>query len=269
LGLATLPDVLEARSAAAQAEYDLQAAIGAEDSARGFLAEAVGSSPLFPILVQSLDQLNIPESISDTVDQGINRAFQQRPDLLRYLAAVDSANARVKEAKSAYFPVLGFNAWGGGQAVYASQDPFPRQSDKDLAGGAGLTLTWPLFDGGARKSRLAKGRADVLASEASVNAAQNSIAQEVWTAYSNLKTAFRQRQSAGELLAAADRSYAATLDSYNRGVRNLLDVTAAQRVLAQARSTEVFALTQVLSALAELAFRTGDSLQAGARKALP
>jgi len=33
LGLATLPDVLEARSAAAQADYDLQAAIGASEIA--------------------------------------------------------------------------------------------------------------------------------------------------------------------------------------------------------------------------------------------
>src|SRR5713226_5405621 len=34
-GMATLPDVLEARSATAQAEYDLQAVLGAEQNARG------------------------------------------------------------------------------------------------------------------------------------------------------------------------------------------------------------------------------------------
>ena len=47
----------------------------------------------------------------------------------------------------------------------------------------------------------------------------------------------------------------------------LLDVTAAQRTLAQARSTDVLARTQVLASLAELAFRTGDSIQPTARKA--
>jgi outer membrane protein len=40
--------------------------------------------------------------------------------------------------------------------------------------------------------------------------------------------------------------------------RNLLDVTAAQRTLAQARSADVTARTRVLTALAELAFRIGD-----------
>jgi outer membrane protein len=44
-GLATLPDVLEARSAAAQADYDLQAAIGATEIAHGDLAASLGISP--------------------------------------------------------------------------------------------------------------------------------------------------------------------------------------------------------------------------------
>ena len=44
-GLATLPDVLEARSTTAQAEYELQAIVGAEQVARGDLATAVGRMP--------------------------------------------------------------------------------------------------------------------------------------------------------------------------------------------------------------------------------
>ena len=43
-GLATLPDVLEARSATAQSQYDLQAVLGAEQIARGDLATALGRS---------------------------------------------------------------------------------------------------------------------------------------------------------------------------------------------------------------------------------
>jgi len=48
-----------------------------------------------------------------------------------------------------------------------------------------------------------------------------------------------------------------------------LDVTAAQRILAQARSADVLARTQVLSSLAELAFRTADSIQSNKARALP
>ena len=81
--------------------------------------------------------------------------------------------------------------------------------------------------------------------------------------------AFRQREAATAFLAAATRSFERRPESYTYGVRNLLDVTAAQKVLAQARSTDVLARTQVLSALADLAFRAGDSIQAKSRKTRP
>jgi len=98
---------------------------------------------------------------------------------------------------------------------------------------------------------------------------RDEIANEVWTAYSNLTTALHQRQAATALLEATSRSYDGALESYNYGLRNFLDVTAAQRTLAQARSTDVLARTQVLTSLADLAFRTAESLQPNARKAAP
>src|SRR5271166_3492832 len=108
-GLATLPDVLEARSATAQAEYDLQAILGAEQIARGDLATAVGAWATADIRVQPLDQLPTPESIADTVDQAIDQALGQRPDLMQQVAEIRSATARVKEARAAYYPVLNLN----------------------------------------------------------------------------------------------------------------------------------------------------------------
>src|SRR5262249_14459185 len=48
-GLATLPDVLEARSATAQSQFDLQSAIGSAEIARGDLATALGTSATVPV----------------------------------------------------------------------------------------------------------------------------------------------------------------------------------------------------------------------------
>jgi outer membrane protein TolC len=260
-GLATLPDVLEARSATAQAEYDLQAVLGAEQNARGDLATAVGTSATVVIQVKPLDQVPTPESIDDTVDQAINRALDKRPDLMQQVAEIRSANGRVKEARAAYYPALSLNVSPTAPALYGIQSPYPWSHTADLAGEISFKLQWTVFDGGARKNKLAQARANVHAAEAQANVTSNQIADEVWTAYSNLNTAFRQRQSALALLEAASQSYNAALESYNYGVRNLLDVTAAQRTLAQARSADVLARTQVLASLEELAFRTADSIQ--------
>ena len=261
-GLATLPDVLEARSATAQAEYDLQAVLGAEEIARGDLATAVGMSASVAIKIQPLDQLPTPDSIGETVEQAINRAFGQRPDLIQQVTEIGASKATLKEARAAYYPTLSLNVRPAMPSLYAIQQPFDWVHTADLTGSVSLNLKWTVFDGGARKNRAAQAQADIHAAEAQTNLKKNQVADEVWTAYSNLNTAFRQHKTAIALLEAASQSYHAALESYNYGLRNLLDVTAAQRSLAQARSADVFARTQVLTALADLAFATGDSIQA-------
>lgn len=268
-GLATLPDVLEARSATAQAEYDLQSALGAEEIARGDLATAVGTSASVAIRVQPLDQLPTPDSISETVEETINRAFAQRPDLMQQAAEIRTANGRLKEARAAYYPTLGVNVSPAIPSLYGIQQPYHWSHTSDLAGSVSFNLNWTVFDGGARKSRAAQAQADIRAAEAQTSLKKNQIADEVWTAYSNLNTAFRQQRAAIALLEAANQSYNAALESYKYGLRNLLDVTAAQRSLAQARSADVFARTQVLTALADLAFTTGDSIQANRGRSHP
>lgn len=260
-GLATLPDVLEARSATAEAEYELQAVVGAEQIAQGDLATSLGTSPTIRIPVQPLKELPIPNTIADSVEAAIDRALTQRPDLMQQVAEIRSANARIKEARSAFYPVMDVNVRPAGQSLYGMQQAFPWGHTAGLTGGLTFSAKWTVFDGGARRNNLAHAQANERAAQAQANATRDQIADQVWAAYSNLNTAFRQRKSAEALLEASSKSYDAALESYSYGLRNFLDVTAAQRTLAQARSADVLARTQVLAALVELAFRTGDAVQ--------
>jgi outer membrane protein len=261
-GLATLPDVLEARSATAQAQYDLQAILGVEQVARGDLATALSLPAATTIPVQPLDEIPTPESVGETVEQVMERALEQRPDLQVEAAGVRAANAERQQARAAFYPDLKFRAEPTAGSLYFQQQNLPWGYTAGLTGQLALTMNWTVFDGGARRSRLEQAEAGIRESEARVNAASDRIEDEVWTAYSNLTTAFRQREAATALLTASTESYNSSLESYNYGVRNLLDVTAAQKVLAGARSADVLARTQVLTALADLAYRAADSIQA-------
>jgi outer membrane protein TolC len=268
-GLATLPDVLEARSATAQAQFDLQAVLGAEQIARGDLLTALGASDSKPIRVQPLSEVPTPESVADTVETAISRALEQRPDLQAQFAEVRLAQAEQQQARAAFYPNLSVTASPSAQSVYLLQQTLPWGHTADLTGGVAFSLNWTVFDGGARRNRLAQAEAHIRQAKAEINAKRDRIEDQVWTAYSNLNTAFHQLQAAKELMNAATQSYSAALESYNYGVRNLLDVTNAQKVLAQARSTDVLARTQVLAALADLAFRTADAIQINTRKTHP
>ena len=263
LGLTTLPDVLETRSAAAQADYDLQAVIGATEIAFGNLATAMGISPTSPFQVESIQNLKMPQELAETVEASIDKALGQRPDLMQHVAVLRAAGASVKAARKDYYPVLGVEGNVGLARTYGEQDQIPGTYSKTQESWAArLTLTWTLFDGFARESRLARARADQKQAEAELDAIRDRVENQVWSAYSTARTALRQQKAAAALLASASESYNAAFQSYNYGVRSQIDVVSAQRVLAQARTADVNARTNLLTGIAALAFQTGDLLHA-------
>jgi outer membrane protein TolC len=263
VGLATLPDVLEARSASAQADYDLQAAIGATEVAHGDLATALGISPTSQFQVESIQYLNIPQDLTDTVEGSIDRALAQRPDLLQQVERLRVAAAEIKAAKTAYLPTLSIDGKGGLARIYGQQNQTagvysPTQEAWDVR----LSLTWNLFDGFARENRVARAKADQKQAAAQVDTIRDQVENQVWSAYSAARTALRQQKAAAALLAAASESYDAALQSYLYGVRTQIDVVSAQRALAVARTADVSARTQLLTSIAALAFQTADLLHA-------
>jgi outer membrane protein len=255
--------VLEARSASAQADYDLQAAIGATEIAHGDLATALGISPTSQFQVESIQYLNIPQDLTDTVEGSIDRALAQRPDLLQQVERLRAAGDEIKAAKTAYLPTLSIDGKGGLTRIYGQQNQTagiysPTQEAWNLR----LSLTWSLFDGFARENRVAKAKADQKQAAAQVDTIRDQVENQVWSAYSTARTALRQQKAAAALLAAASKSYDAALQSYLYGVRSQIDVVSAQHALAVARTADVSARTQLLTSIAALAFETGDLLHA-------
>lgn len=260
-GLATKPDALLATAATAQAQYDLQSVVGAEEIARGDLATVLGLPPETQIQIQNINDLAAPPELMQSVDQAVDRAFQQRPDLKQQVARLRATEAGIKQARSAYFPTLGFSGDGGTQRQIGMQAGLPPGYAGGEVWNANLVLKWTIFDGTRREHQLAAAASEKAAAQAEIDALRDEIANEVWAAYSNLRTAQRQRQAAEALVTAANQSFDAASESYRYGVRNLLDVVSAQKALAQASSEDIYTRTQLLIQLANLAFRTGDMIQ--------
>jgi outer membrane protein len=260
-GLATKPDLLEATAARTQADYDLQATIGAEDIARGDLATSMGLPPGTQFEVQSVEELVTPTVMADSVDQAIDHAFAQRPELMQQVARVRAASASIKQARSTYFPSLYFSGDGGLARAYGQQDLLPGHYAEGEIWSVGMQLKWTLFDGARREHQIAEAQAQEKSAAANIDVLRDQIANEVWSAYTNMRTTLKQQQAAAALLTASEQSYEAAHESYDYGFRNLIDVVSAQKTLAQARSEDVFARTQLLLQVANLAFRTGDLIQ--------
>lgn len=259
-GLATLPDALEARSAAAQATYELASLQGAESIAQANLATALRLPASTILTTVPLDQLAPATALAETVDDATARALHDRPDLLEQEARIAAADWRIHQARTAYLPQILFSGQEGRARAFGQQDQLPGVYAAVGVWNAQLNLKWTLFDGGLRSSRKAAAVAEKAAAQAELDADRDRIEDQVWTAYTNAQTAFSQQQAAAALLQAAQVSYTASVESYSDGVRTLVDVVTAQRALAQARSEEITARTNAFLQTATLAYRTGELL---------
>lgn len=259
-GLATVPEVLEATAATAKANYDLQSAVGAEQVEFGDLARTITVSPLKPMKVEALDRLNVPSRLDHSVQDALETAFKTRPDLQADEVRVKAAHADVKHASSSYYPSLTFNGSKGWLRAFGEQWGSPGVYAQTSTYDATLGLQWTVFDGFRRESLVRQAKAAEKVATDAVHDRQDEIANQVWDAFANATTALQQRQAATAYLTASEESYSAALASYKEGVRNLLDVLAAEETLAKARALDVTARTRVLRSFTELEFRTGGLL---------
>jgi len=260
-GLATSPDVAEARSAAAQARYDLQIRVGEEQKASGSLATLLTAPAYSRFQVESINALRLPDQMPDNARELIEHALRERPDLLQQVALLDAAKAAEKNARKAYFPTLAFSGDLDRLRAWGEQPPYPTAYAPGTVYTATLKLGWTVFDGRRRENTIAQAKADEKRAESAIDATRDQIETEVWIAYVNAQTALRQRDAAKALLQASQESYDMSLEAYHDGVRNILDVLQAERQLAEARSEDVTARVSLLNSIAEIAFRTGDLLR--------
>jgi outer membrane protein len=260
-GRATRPDVLNARAETSQAVFDLEAADGDEKIARVTLAEELGVDPSPNIFIDARKNAPLPESLSFSIDELINRAMADRPDLMAQISEIRAADSEVRAAKAEYRPQIVLSGSGAQQAIWPSADYGQLGAANEPVWSAALTVEWRIFDGGARRNRLAIAESKRREAQDEFTDKHDQAQREVWSAFIAFRTAQRQEQAAVALLDSASTSYSASLDAYKYGVKNLVDVVTAEKQLALARLSSVSARSQLFLQAVQLEFVTGNLLR--------
>jgi len=258
-GLATVPEVLQAREQTARAGYDVQEALTGESDAHLALLGAMGVRPTLPLRVASLSERPLPATLQDTAEKFVDRALAQRPDLLAQVAEIRAREAEVRKARSAFYPRIVFSGNAGQNIGRFGVQGIPGWSSvNEPTWGAMLSIEVPLYDGGLRRDQVDQAESQRRVAEKKFDAARDKIEREVVKAYDDLKLAFDKREAATALLQAAENSYSAVVDSYRRGTATFVDVSNAQAALTKARVADAQTRSGIFSAAATLAFSTGD-----------
>jgi len=256
--LATLPEVLQAQEETARATYELQDALAAEHDARMALLESIGIRPGTPIEIADVSQEPLPPALEESVDQAIDRALAQRPDLVARLASVRAKEAEVRKARADYWPRLAARAAVAGNIGELKVENSAYQSVDDLQYDAGFRFEWTLFEGFERRNKVHLAESQQKEAEDELEHAKDKAVREVWKAYNDTKVALAKQQAAAALLVASEKAWAATFESYKHGLATFPDVREAERNLARARTVDQAARAEVLTRAAAFAFSTGD-----------
>jgi outer membrane protein len=250
VGVATIADVLQARTAASQADLAAETTEGDLQTSRGALALSLGIPANLPYDIDSTAG-QVPVSVlADSVDAVIAKAVEARPDLAAARAEFEASRSQVSAVRANRLPSLVLNGTGG--RTYTTNLP---QGGNNYTVSLGLRI--PLFAGfsGIYDERQAAAQADAAAARADLLAQQ--VVFQVFSSYHALQTAARRVRTAGDLMTSAQQSSEVALGRYRAGVGSVLDLLSAQTALADARAQQVLARLEWNTSLAQLAHDAG------------
>jgi len=250
VGLATIADVLQARTALSQEQLNLETTQGNLQAARGSLASALGLPANLPFELEPLTTVIPVGRITQSVDSVINEALRNRPDLAAARAQASGAAAQVRVARSAEFPALSLGS--NAARTYSTPRAFDGPSYN-----ISLGLAIPLFNGFSRQYDVAAARAQADAATALADQTRQQVITQVFVSYYALQTAEARVATADDLLASAQQSVQVAAGRYREGVGSIIDLLTAQTALANARAQQVQSRWQWYTSLAQLARDAG------------
>src|SRR5262249_39806838 len=112
VGLATIADVLQARTARSQAELALETLEGSLLVTRGGLAVAMGLAANTPVAIPDVPASASVHFVAESVDTLIELAVRNRPELATARAQAAAAQSQIRVVRSAMLPALAFTATG-------------------------------------------------------------------------------------------------------------------------------------------------------------
>lgn len=240
----TLPkfDMTRAEVDVANRQQTLISAANAVNVNKALLLNVMGVDPTKPVNVQPVTVS--AEQFTTPIEQSVNTALTQRPEM-----AVAEANVRLQQrsvsfAKRERLPGLALDA----NYDYNANASFFQPNKTSWV--VGLNLTFPLYQGGAIKARVDQAQSDEAAAQAALEQAKVDVALQVISTILDLNDAYQRIQTAEQNVKQAEEALRLAQVRYQSGISLQVEVSDAQTALTQARTNFVNATYDYATALA-------------------
>jgi outer membrane protein len=196
----------------------------------------------------SIDDNLAFEKYAITMDEALEKAYRDRPDLQSLIAKRKAAEKNIELQKTGYYPVL-----TAGAAYNVEAEATPLENGWNV----GAAISLPIFNGFLTKKQVeeAKGNLNVLS--ANEQLLKQNILLNVQQAYLNLNN-YEQSIATAELTVKQATENRDIADGrYAAGVGNPIEVTDAEIVLTNAKTSYIQALYNYKIAKASLEMAMG------------
>ena len=227
-GMIARTDVLRARAQVAQLDSDVIELQRRRVERQHALAVLLGQPP--GALKVSAKPLRPAVQIPQVIPGLPSSLLARRPDVRAAEYRLMAANARIGEAKAAFFPALSLT----GEYGYQSRALDNLISSKSIAWGINPQIYLPLFDGGKRQGQLQAARA---ATEEAVERYRLTLLRALEEVENVLAAGFYHAQQQTRIAVAVDALNAVHVlvrRQYEHGQVSLLEVLDAERNLLAA-----------------------------------
>ncbi len=193
----------------------------------------------------------LPPDISTNASAFVERALQDRPDLLRLRNERDASVRFAKAERDARFPTIAAVGSAGVLPIHDPQLP-------DNYAAAGLTLNLPLFAGGLYSSRQKEAELRAKADDENLRDAENNAIRDVRIAWLNARNAYDRIRITSDLLENAKRSFALAQARYANQSSSIVELNQAQLNEISAEIEYEETKYEYLLRLSALNFQTGS-----------
>lgn len=229
------------------------------DNARLNLAVLV--FPKFQSNFRVVDDLDKPPALP-TFPEAANMARDRNPLIRSALAAYHVAGVDVSLAKSAFYPSLSvefdYGIEANAFALHSDNLTRPGVLQPNLGYFATYSLNLPLWDWGARLSRLHQARDRQRLARVNLSYAQRQVVSRLYSFYNEAATAWNQLTSLRRSVVLASHNLQLITMQYEAGATTVPQVLDAETSLAQARDSYAAGQARYHDALATLQTLTGS-----------
>ncbi|HMJ25781.1 MAG TPA: TolC family protein [Pyrinomonadaceae bacterium] len=229
---------------------ELERARANEEVAAGSLRVLVGYDFIRPISTTDL-ALVLPND--DEFQQFDPGDIPRRPEFAQLEAQLRAAKQEIKIARADRLPALSYSINGG-----FDTDSLKSPRIKEHSGvSAAVSLTVPIFDWGATRSKERQANLRVQLAENERTVALRGFTQQFYAARSQAASAAERVRLAREGVLQAQDNLAASIARYRAGEAQIVEVTDAQTTLVTQRTALYQALFDYQTALGRLRQATG------------